>query len=200
MYADHKERFVELCRGKDVWLSMCATLDIDPDLPAGFRYATRPLRDFGLALVVFDGFTAAYAVDRDGIVHVAWETQDAEPGWIGSYEWSTGRGHVIPTAECPVARVLEQSGADPNKILRLLVLGSAGRLRGFQVYREFGLYEPYPLTEFSADIDGMLKKDGKAIRRYAKPLVTDCILPKFFDPVRDNVKFWDAVQRACRTY
>lgn len=199
VYADQKERFTELCRGKGAWLSMCATLDVDPDLPAGFQYVTRPSRSLDRALVVFNKFTAVYMVDHDGNVHVAWETQDAETGWIGTYEWSTGRGHAIPAAECPVAKVLEQSGADTDKILGLLVFGSAGQTVFCTVYRNFGLREPYPSTEFSAGVDGTLKKDGVAIRGYGKPLVADCVLPKFFDPVRDNVEFWDAVQRACLT-
>lgn len=187
-----------LRHGQTTWARMCATLDIPRDLPVGFRYATNTWYRAYPTLVVFYGFTAVCERDSNGEILVSWETQDpASPGWIGEFKYAKGRGHSIPSAECPVAVAFGECGADVGQVIDLLVTGILCDPPLGPVYTSFGLCEPHPWTQFAVCADGTLKKDGVAIRRFGGPLVADCILPKFFDSVRDNVEFWDAVQRAC---
>lgn len=201
VYTDEKEKSMELRRGEYVWGSMCATLNVPTDLPVGFRYVTYDDSHdlWKNAFVVFNGFTAVFKRDSHDDIHVTWETQDGEPGWIGLHEWPVGRGHVIPANECPVASVLEWCPVGTNEILETLIYARTGYAALYhRVYRMFGLREPYPCTRFNMCGRTLQNKDGRSLQNYNEaPLAAvHDVLPEFFAPVRNNIAFWNEMHRA----
>lgn len=205
--ADTKERDRMYALGQKMWARMCATYDRLPaDFP--FRYVNVEFIWTGSdrharIYAVFDGLTAI-AEKADGQIEYYLETQDeAHRGWIGIVRAFVGRGARVAEDEAPLAVALNE--LIPGGMRELLgKMPAIGNLAGRDRDDDYGLFvlAPYcrtyggfgdacPVIRVTTDEGSdTILFDGRAVCVRGSTPPADAPIPMFFDPVRNDAKFW----------
>ncbi len=200
--ADTKERDRMYALGQKMWARMCATYDLPADFP--FRYADIEFTHRGTRVyVVFDGLTAI-AEKVHGQIEYHLETQyGAHRGWIGVARAFVGRGARVAEDEAPLAVALNE--LIPGGMRELLgKMPAIGNLSGRDRNDDYGLFvlAPYcrkyggfgdacPVIRVTTDEGSdTILFDGRAVCVRGSTPPADAPIPKFFDPVRNDAKFW----------
>lgn len=187
--------------GNYIWKSMRATFDGLADV--GFRYCVvgQSFENDATDLmhVVFDGVTAVVRMEHEGAgvtTSVSWEAQDT-PGWIGNASAFFGRGSSIPEDSVPAVKTLrDAAGGKLGDFFWKMFLAASGKYHGaYEEYMRYYCHIPefedatVPVIEVRVDdrTDTILFDDEVVCKRDGLPTRP---LPKFFDPVLTNQKFW----------